>query len=281
MDIKKKIRSKLPPVLLHNIRKMRHYPASIQFLIGSKTFIKTGNHKKIASLKNAHQGKRCFIIGSGPSINKMDLSPLKSEITFGHNAFYLIADRLGFLPTYYVIEDPLPAEDNSTEINKLVGTTKIFPQDLKYCLKKDEKTVYVNFNRYFSYYPQPNFPQFSEDMLKCVFWGGTVAYMSLQLAYYMGIREVYLIGVDLSYKVPENEVDPVITSETDDPNHFHPDYFGAGKRWHQPMVERMKHSFEYAAKFYQQNDGIVHNATVGGNLDTLPRVDYKTLFTTS
>ncbi|MFQ5864010.1 MAG: 6-hydroxymethylpterin diphosphokinase MptE-like protein [bacterium] len=273
-----KIKKKLPPIVLHNLRRLRSYPAYMPYLIASNTFFKMENHRRILNLKNIHQGQRCFIIGSGPSINKMDLSRLKGEITFGHNAFYLIEDRVGFLPTYYVIEDPLPSEDNADEINKLTRTTKIFAHDLKYCLKPNNSIIYVYFNRYYSYYPLSDFPQFSKDILKGVYWGGTVVYMSLQLAFYMGIREFYLVGIDLDYKIPDHATDTVIVSQEQDLNHFHPDYFGPGKRWHQPMVNRMQHSFDHAYKFLKSEGRQLFNATVGGNLKNIPRVSYNSIF---
>lgn len=237
------------------------------------------NQKRILALKNIHFGRRAFIIGNGPSLNRMDLSLLKNEITFGSNAFFLAKSRLGFLPTYYNIEDPLPAEDNADTLNALSDTTKIYAHDLKYCLHPSYNTIYVYFDRYYSKDSSPNFPRFSNNALKVVYWGGTVVYMSLQLAFYLGIREAYIIGVDLTYDVPQSTgSDAIITSESPDKNHFHPDYFGPGKRWHHPQVERMQRSIERAAEFFKQNGGGLYNATVGGNLNVLKRVNYDNLF---
>lgn len=277
MILPNKVKKKLPHKIMHHLRRLRSYPARIPYLFASNTLFKMENHKRILNLKNINQGKRCFIIGSGPSINKMNLTLLKNEITFGHNAFFLIKDRVRFLPTYYVIEDPLPSEDNADEINKLTSTTKIFAHDLKYCLKPNNTTIFVYFNRYYSYYPSSDFPQFSKDILNGVYWGGTVVYMSLQLAFYMGIREVYLIGIDLDYKIPDGTTESVIVSQEKDLNHFHPDYFGPGKRWHQPMVNRMQHSLNYAYKFFKSEGRQLYNATVGGNLKNIPRVSYNSI----
>jgi len=268
----------ISPNLRRFIRRILQSPEKLQFFLAASNIYRTKNHKRILDLKNKHIGKRCFIIGSGPSINKMDLSPLKNEITFGFNAFYLISESIGFLPTYYLIEDPLPAEDNANNVNRLSGTIKIFPWDLHYCLKPDSNTIYVHFDRYYSNYPHPNFPQFSDNSLKCVYWGGTVAYMALQLAYYMGIRDVYLIGIDLDYKMPNYATEDVIVSRESDASHFHPDYFGPGKRWHDPKVERMKRAFEYASEYYKRNAGVIYNATFGGKLEKFPRVDFERLF---
>ena len=56
-----------------------------------------------------------------------------------------------------------------------------------------------------------------------------------------GFSEVYLIGMDFSYSLPEStEIEGCnYTSQEDDPNHFHPDYFGKGKKWHDPQLDRV------------------------------------------
>jgi len=242
-------------------------------LAGVHGIYTTENMRRLLTLKDKHKGERGFVIGSGPSLNKVDLTPLKNEVTFVSNAFYHLFDQMGFMPTYYTVEDPLPAEDNADVLNHLEGTTKIFTHDLRYCLKPTPNTTYVFFDRHYATYPAKDFPRFSMDASRCIFWGGTVAYMGLQLAYYMGIRQVYLLGIDLDYKVPEDVRDnAVIMSNQADVNHFHPDYFGPGKRWHHPMVERMARSFEHAGEFFKAHGGAIYNATVGGKLESLLRV---------
>ena len=83
---------------------------------------------EIRSYGDAHRGERCFIIGGGPSLKKLDPKPLKNEYTFGVNAVFLIFDWLGFQPTYYCVEDWLVYEDRFDEIKKYVtGSECFFP----------------------------------------------------------------------------------------------------------------------------------------------------------
>ena len=107
----------IPSSVKRRIKTIFNYPSKFIFWLGYNSIYKSKNYKKIKSLKECHKGERCFIIGSGPSIIKMDLTLLKNEITFDHNGFYLIAEKVGFLPTYYVVEVQFPAEDNAKEIN--------------------------------------------------------------------------------------------------------------------------------------------------------------------
>lgn len=231
------------------------------------------NRVRLARLWNAHRGQRCFVLGGGPSLAAMDLSRLRDEVTIGSNAIFLLFDRMGFAPTYYTVEDTLVAEDRAREIGALAGPTKVLPWALSYCLRHDERTIWVDF-RY--RYPDP--PRFSPDLARAAYWGGTVTFFNLQLAYYLGCRDVYLLGVDHSYRVPTDREGSVIVSREADVNHFHPDYFGPGFRWHDPMVERMERAYLCAREFAAGHDLRIWNATVGGRLEVFPRVDFDTLF---
>ena len=278
-NIYENIRVSTSTEIKRTINKTISFPKKAQYYLGSKGILKSKNQQNIQRLFNKHKNKRCFIIGSGPSINEMDISLLKNEFTFGHNSFFLISEKVGFLPTYYVVEDFLPAEDNAQKLNSLKGTVKIFAHYLSYCLKQSENTIYTFVDQYYSNPDSDNFPKFSNNASRVIHWGGTVVYMSIQLAYYMGFNQIYLIGIDLDYAI-NNEIDNrnIIISDKADVNHFHPDYFGAGKRWHDPRTDRMQKSFNYAYDYLSKNKVKLENATIGGLLQNVPRVSYNEIF---
>lgn len=231
------------------------------------------NEKKLLALKNKYNGQRIFIIGNGPSLKKTDIRLLKNEITIGCNGLFMMFDYMGFLPTFYTVEDTLVAEDRAEIVNKIRGTIKVFPYDLKYCLGTDEDTIFINFLRRY-----PGFPQFSSHFEHCAYWGGTVTYFNMQLAYYLGAAEIYLIGIDHNYKSPspaDKQEKNVITSRTQDLNHFHPDYFGPGFRYHDPMTERMEFAYKKAKDFFAKNGIEIYNATAGGKLEVFQRISYE------
>ncbi len=249
---------------------------TLRYRLASKSIILTDNEKRLSDLKNAYLGKRAFIIGNGPSLNQCDLTLLKDEVTFGVNSIFL--NESGFCPTYYVVEDVFVAEDRAEQINAYSGPTKFFGNYLRYCLDDAEDTIWLNV--IFRYDDYPNFPYFSKNALRKVWTGGTVTYLCLQLAYYMGFDEIYLIGFDHLYQIPsDSEVDgTAIVSRSADPNHFDPNYFGKGYRWHDPRVDRMEQSYQKARKFFKADGRKIYNATVGGNLNVFERVDYYSLF---
>jgi len=236
------------------------------------------NRRNLEIFANKYVGRRAFIIGNGPSLNKMDLTKLKDEITFGVNNIFYLIPKIGFKPTFYVVEDKLVAEDRAEEINTLTGMIKIFGTELQYCLKDSPDLIWTNVIYDFSNYP--DFPHFSEDASQCIWVGGTVSYLCMQLAYYMGFNEVYLIGFDHNYVIPTDaNVDgTIITSVSDDPNHFHPGYFGKGRRWHDPKLDRMEKAYTRAKEVFEAHGKKIFNATVGGKLEIFPRVNYESLF---
>lgn len=234
---------------------------------------------EVAALKGVGKGKTCFIVGNGPSLNKLDLSLLQGYDTFCVNAFFLKFPEIPWRPTYYVVEDKLVAQDRSPWINQLRGFRKFFPKVYSHILTKDEDTTYINFVIDYSKYE--NFPEFSTNAAKCVWVGGTVTYISLQLAFYFGYETAVLIGVDHNYVVDQKANDitgPIMKSKTDDINHFHPDYFGKGFRWHDPQVDRMEKGYRRAREVYEAHGRRVLNATAGGHLEVFERVDFNSLF---
>lgn len=257
-------------------QRLKAVTETARFELAGRGFGLTSNERKLLALKNRYAGRRAFVIGNGPSQRDTDVRKLKDEITIGSNAIFLLFEETGFRPTFYTVEDALVAEDRAPIINRLRGTTKIFPADVRKWLKPDEDTIYVNFVRQYA-----GFPVFSPTFERIAYWGGTVTFFNLELAYYLGVREMYLIGVDHDYQKPSEEdhvEGVVITSHSDDVNHFHPDYFGPGYRWHDPRVDRMEQAYIGAKRFLEAHGVVVYNATAGGKLEVFPRARFSDLF---
>jgi len=137
-------------------------------------------------------------------------------------------------------------------------------------------------NRGFYEKSSPNYcvPRFSTDATKELFCGQSVTYINLQLAYFMGFTEVYLIGMDFSYIIPESHkrTGDVLLSDSDDENHFHKDYFGKGKTWKDPKLDRVGNNYRMAKLVFESTGRKICNATVGGSLEIFDRVNYNALF---
>ena len=110
--------------------------------------------------------------------------------------------------------------------------------------------------------------------------------LDIKLAYWMGIREMYVIGVDFSFKVPQTPTgevvygNKVIVSEGEC-NHFHPDYRTSGEAWTVPKLDEQEEEFAAARKFLEEREGNIYNASRKTKLDVWERVDFEDLLSIS
>lgn len=143
--------------------------------------------KKISDFCDIHSGKRCFIIGNGPSLKKADLLRLENEITFAGNEIYRIPD---FSPTYYSIDTI--ADMNIEKIVNLKCKYKFITKRLFPFGRFNNVVLFRSIERM----PYPFMPNFSLDCERCLYSGGTLTHINLQLATYMGCTSIYIIGQD-------------------------------------------------------------------------------------
>jgi hypothetical protein len=231
----------------------------------------TPNDWRIRRYRDVYHGRTGVLMGNGPSLNLVDFDRVRDFVTFGVNAIYLNRDHMGFLPSHYLVEDIFVAEDRAEEIAALRGLVKWFGNYLRYAIRSDHDTNWLNVS--VSYGNVHDFPRWSSNAARILFCGGTVSYLAMQLAYYMGFRRLVLVGFDHHYVVPADaEISGTqVTSVGADPNHFDPSYFGRGKRWHVPMVDRMETAYRKAQRFWQADSREIFNATAGGALEVFPR----------
>ncbi len=222
----------------------------------------------LAKYENIHAGERCVIIGNGPSLNQMDLSFLKNEITFGLNRIYLGFERWNFSPSYYVAVNPFVIEQSAKEIQKIACPKFLSAKAIPYLSSLDEKTMFLE-----------SIPEwfFSRDPRKGICEGFTVTYVAMQLAYFMGFSEVFLIGVDHSF-VSQGGPNELVTSTGKDPNHFDPNYFGKGVRWQLPDLRNSEIAYRFAKDAFEASGRSIKDATAGGKLEVYPKVNYRDIF---
>jgi len=242
----------------------------------------------LAEFRNRHEGERCVIIGNGPSLNDLDLKRLRNENTIGVNGIFY-AESIDFPLTYYVVEDTSVMNENLEAIKGYGAGHKFFPTIYRKLYSEvpvEEGSLggvtFFTMNRGFYAKESPNFcvPRFSTDASQRLYCGQSVTIINLQLAYYLGFSEVYLIGMDFSYTIPDSakvEGD-LITSTEDDPNHFHKDYFGKGKTWKDPKLPRVLNNYQLAKVMFEADGRAIYNATAGGKLELFERRDFHEVF---
>jgi hypothetical protein len=229
------------------------------------------NRALLSSFRDRHRGQRCFVIGNGPSLARMDLSPLAGEVTFGANRIYLLQQSLGFLPTYFVCSNELVLEQYHADNANLP-----IPRFLNW----NRRHLFGESGAGLAYFRLrlELADRFGTTPLEALSSGGTVTYVSMQLAYFMGFREVILIGVDHNFVDKGTPNVAEIREQQRDENHFDPNYFPRGSRWQPPDLLRSEIAYALARDTFAHADGRIRDATVGGKCAVFERVEYPSLF---
>lgn len=223
-------------------------------------------------MRDHYRGKRCFVIGNGPSLNQMDVSLLEDEFTFGMNRVYLAFEEWGFQTSFLVSVNNLVIEQSRQDLLDL-DMVRYFSWHARNLLLDGEDLPPKTYFLHTTY----GAPKFALNAAGRLWEGATVTYVCLQLAYHLGFTDVILIGVDHSFKTT-GKANQTVVSKGADPNHFRKEYFGEGFQWQLPDLETSEKAYRMAREAYQEDGRIIRDATVGGELDIFPKVNYYSLF---
>ena len=226
--------------------------------------------QRLSRLHDRHRGQRCVIVANGASLNRMDLSFLRREVTIGVNKIFLGFERFAFYPRYYVAINPTVVKHCIAEIRamnclKFIGASAARQAGLV----EDALTYLVETGS------PPD--RFSSDLAAGMHEGWTVTHAALQVAYHLGFADVVLIGLDHRYVYdgPSNQAQ---TMQGADPNHFSQGYFGYGQRWDTPDLVQSEISYRAALCAYHRAGRELRDATLDGACDVFPKADYRRLF---
>ncbi|MGQ4001745.1 hypothetical protein QIW49_05435 [Francisellaceae bacterium CB300] len=275
-----------PPLIWDKLKYIREY----KYFLRYKSLV-----SKNIELKNLYKGKRCFILGSGPSIKKEDLKPLKNEIVFALNNFYVHQDFAeiisGTVPKYYMTA-PIHPPQTETEwkvwfedmekhipksVNMLFGLSR-YDGNIKYIFDKYGIFRKHKISWYFAgkNYSCERFDSTAMDATKVIYNGEAVSIYSLILAIYMGFDEIYLLGMDHDYFLYENESQMrMYSSAKHQQNEFARTY---GDTFYVKEFLRQYNIFSKYKVFDDKSSSKIFNASNGGILKVFPRVKFKDLF---
>lgn len=251
----------------------------------------------LSRFRNIHSHERCFVMGNGPSLNQMDLNRLDGRTVFACNSVFLLFPRISWRPRYYTCVDSRVLPDRAAEIDQMLSLNPtmigFFPATIQEHTGRKRRSparfvIPAGPNRYFfnetpNSTENPPHSMFSRDIDANVVQPFTVAITMLQIAAYMGFREIVLIGCDTNYVIPrtvlrlkekEGPGVALLSRRDDDPNHFDPRYFGKDRKWHDPQPEKMIAHYAYAKQALDEIGVVVYNATVGGRLEVFPRREF-------
>lgn len=263
--VKDAIRQAIGPVAWREMQRRKH--TSKIWAGNTLTPVGRRSSSGLRKERRAHLGERCFIIGNGPSLRDTDLSLLRKEHTFGLNRIYLLFETLGFGTTYIVAINDHVLRQSGGDFASFPGP-KFFNWRSRHVVARDANTTFIRSRCDL---------RFSTDPVRFgVSEGATVTYVALQLAYYMGYREVILVGVDHSFST-KGPAHQLVESRRPDPNHFDPNYFGPGYQWQLPDLLTSERAYGLARAAFEADGRRVFDATINGQLTVFPKVAYASV----
>lgn len=237
--------------------------------------------------QNAHQGERGFILATGTSIKDQDLMPLRHETCIALNKFYLHKDYAAIKPRYHLI--------NASPSHPMIG----HELGLRWFREMEERltgdVLFFNYparrfiqehgffrNRRVHYLregdSQRGFRKQEIDAARPLSPVHGAGPKTIQLALYLGFREIYLLGLDS---------DHLIRFASQVPTHFYePTESVLGRSglsewdylfWRNRQLVVWK-DYELLKQLAEARGVRICNAAPGGHLETFERADYSALF---
>ena len=274
------LREKIILLIKKNINRIHllQQMATYNFLgfFRSKGVMHNNNSLRLEHLKNIHNGKRCFLIGNGPSLNGHDLDLLQEEYTFGTNMVYKIFDQTSWRPTFHCVSDTIYASKLGLELSQKVKSP-LFTTERTYRRMKTKPidTTYVHTVQSERYKVRGNIQAYC--MVKA-----TVLSLAAEMAFHMGFSEIYLLGVDCTnphakgghftdnYTTKEvAETDISRIKERMNTRSLTTDQSGAH------IIDRSMEVYALLDEYAKKHGVKIYNATRGGNLEIFPRVQLE------
>ena len=234
----------------------------------------------LRNFENCHKGHRAFLVAGGPSLKFTDITPLESELVFSVSLTY---KREGLRPTYHFIGDYNIVKQFYKEIDEIDCDGLFVSNGIFSSMLLSHPKIHFFFGH--------SKKEFCKDPYNGDHGGGTSTYVAMQFAYFMGITELYVIGLDhyLTLKKQMVQVEKtgirksgfdLVETTGKDVNHFTKDYYPRGTKWFVPQVGRMAESYGLAREAFEADGRKIYNASrvTGLSEDILPRINYEEIF---
>lgn len=215
-------------------------------------------NEKLRALKGKYAGKRCFIIGNGPSLRMEDLDRLyeNGDLCFGLNVIHKAYENTKWRPDFICVKDPLVISQNYEAIRSnnscvlFINDKKLFyywdTGENEYLFRDIQEKVF-----------------FSDDIAAGCSSGASVSFTAMQIGAYLGFSQIYLLGMDCSNWG----------------THFNDSYWAEEEAFRAPDEIRIFKAYKAAEEYSETHGFRIFNATRGGCLEIFERVDFDSLFT--
>ena len=247
---------------MDTINTLISFTKSLRYFIESMLYSKK-EMKNVENLKDICKGNTVVIVGNGPSLNKTPLDEFSECTSIGMNKIDMIFDRVSWRPNFIVAENNLVVKQHWEKMRSH-GVKCILSWKTRWFIPKKNRDS-------FSYYLSLASNEFSTDIQNGFGTSSTVTYSALQLAYYMGAKNVVLLGIDHSFATKGKPL-TYERREGPDNNHFDPNYFASGGYWGVPDLDDSEIGYMKAKKAFESDGRKIYDATVGGKLDLFEKI---------
>lgn len=252
-----------------------YYPSLLCFHISGTA---KKNNIALKNLKDKYKGKRCFIICNGPSLKPDDLTKIHNngDISIAMNMIARIYDKTPWRPTILsAADDCVFAPLNKELVANCECGIKLYDRKrYLWSLSGKGYKVYLQFKETRKLL---DYPEFDINAFKPLPSIGTSTYNMIEVAGFLGCKEIYLLGCDMSYAVNLNR-DGSITYNTSGQNHFYAKDEDQLSHVKPAPTWELETAFEAAKRLSVPFGLKIFNATRGGRLETFDRVDFDSLF---
>lgn len=253
-----------------------------------------------SAFRYRHQGQRCFVLATGPSIREQDLTCLAGETCIAVSHFFLHKDIDVIRPRYHVLapyHPPFTFDAIRKVFDGFIERYSGYDIDYFFGFSPYQYSIYAFLKQFPEYqFPNAHFinymgsAQLDEsnvhnpdmwDMTKTPFAVRTVVYSAIQLAVYMGFVEIYLLGCDHDYL---SDIQRVTN------HHFYKEEDGVSdvehlktfttERWFEEYYYRWK-QYRLMREYLESKGVEIYNATKGGMLDVFTRVNLSDILSES
>lgn len=245
--------------------------------------------KKNSELQGLETGNRCFILGTGASTNKQDLTLLQHETTIGIAGFFMHKDIDIIKPKYYIVNSVFGLHQKYLDAQKFINWLKAMDETL------DDDTImfmdagdkpYLDKNNLFKnkkiywyqmeYYDKEKIEHIDLQYLQKV---SSISELAISICLILEFKEIYLLGMDHNWFEDGAYFD----------NERYNKYFETNraevieKHGYDSLHQMQGHSkIFYKYKQLQALKHNVYNANANQNsyVDVFPKVSYDELFNT-
>ena len=246
--------------LIKRLRPIRYY---LQRYFFTKKY-----SQNLAQFKNLKKGEAVTIVCNGPSLNNVDLERINMP-TIAMNKINLIFNKTKWRPDYIICSNGLVIKQNKSFFESYSKPVFLDFKAQQFGVKGPNINYFLSSHR----------RSFSKNFEKEIGSAGTVTFAALQLAYFLGFKQIYIVGMDHNYKghTAQKSFSKIEMFEGEDVNHFDPNYF-KGNLWGTPNLFISEYGYKIARDFLHKNKIKIYDCTINGNCDIFEKKSIKNIY---